>query len=474
MSIPIFSYIYVLILVYFFVLSSNFKCLYVYNLILLLALEIIWPQGYAFQLGSTDYTVCGIQMCMVSIISIIYFIFIQKKLHNKLISVGAILLIIVLLGNFYQSLFPYDGYIMPIDMSWDDYVAGKIVLAKYEFSLETFCTGYMKLICYMLVVYVVKTFLNIEDIRYVVDKIICISFPVVLYGYVEMLLKNVLGMPQITYEITEFVFGLSQHTYGWENATMLEDDVYRLQGFTREPSHYVLSLLFFGILILIMMKSNKGIGKKIPLVYYTEILFIFLLMPMTGGMSAIWCIFSLIMVYTIININRSISIIRIIKWFVVISICVFSSVYGFYYLLDNDDIALLKRFSESLDTVSLMINNPGLLIIAGVDGSTLARFTSILVCMGNWLDNPLLGVGIGYTNAHDFIASILVKSGFIGFVIWYIFMTIRCNLLEKYDHLLILTVLWIVFLPMGPNAGWYTVFYFVLLFEATKLYANKL
>ena len=141
---------------------------------------------------------------------------------------------------------------------------------------------------YAFVIYVMKIILTLADIYSISKKIIKGSFFVVLYGYVEMGLKNLLNMPMENYKFVEFIFGASSSTYTWEHASVMADGSYRLQGFAREPSHYVFSLLIFATLILIVVKYEKLSKIVISRWYYIELVLIVILMPMTGGMSSIW------------------------------------------------------------------------------------------------------------------------------------------------------------------------------------------
>lgn len=477
MSLPIFSFIYIGILIIIFLYSSNLKKFYVNNVTLLFFLEIIASQGYFIQFSSQEYYIDVIQLYIVLLLSLIL---LARNLNGRrhLIYAVFIFLGISLSSVLCQAIFPYDGYILPaelkgMDCSWDTYVAGKSVLYKYNFDLFQNISLYRRLCMYTVVIYAMKINVSLEDIYSIMTKLIRGSFFVVSYGYLEMILKNLLNMPRESYKFSEFVFGASFSTYTWESAATMVDGSYRLQGFTREPSHYVFSLLIFSLFILITIKYHKTANIVTPCWYYIELLLILILMPMTGGMSSIWCFFSLILSYIIINLNRKFNFYRMLK----VGFCVVSGVVILLlfleFLLDNSDFLLIERFSSSLETISFLLSNPNILLIAGMDASTLARFTSIIVCAGNWFDNPLLGLGHGITKAHDFTITMLVGSGLLGCGAWYHFITTSGNVKKRYDHLLLLTILCIIFIPIGTIGGWYTSTYFVLLTEATALYRSN-
>lgn len=456
--------------------SSKIKNIYIYNITFLFFLEIIHSQGYFIQFSGKEYEVYIIQSYIVFLLSVILLAS-NFKCKKKITYAGLGFLGISLISMLYQVLFPYDGYVLPKkffgdDCNWDLYVVGKAVLYKYDFDLIENLNAYRRICMYAFVIYVMKINLTLADIYSISKKIIKGSFFVVLYGYVEMGLKNLLNMPMENYKFVEFIFGASSSTYTWEHASVMADGSYRLQGFAREPSHYVFSLLIFATLILIVVKYEKLSKIVISRWYYIELVLIVILMPMTGGMSSIWCIFSLIISYVVINTNVQLDLYKMFKCVcsLVIAIGFFSGVLGI--LLDSGDFLLIERFSRSLETIVFLISNPSILLLSGMDNSTLARFTSIIVCFGNWIDNPLLGLGYGVTQAHGFTATMLAATGLLGCATWYHFLTTSGNGVKKYDHLLLFILFWLEFLPENGDGGWYTYSYFLLFSEATALYCG--
>lgn len=477
MSLPIFSFIYIVILIIIFLYSSNLRTFYINNVTLLFFLEIIASQGYFIQFSSQEYYIDVIQLYIVFLLSLIL---LACNLNGRrhLIYAVFIFLGISLSSVLYQAIFPYDGYILPaelngMDCSWDTYVAGKSVLYKYNFDLFQNASLYRRLCMYTVVIYTMKINISFANTYRVLTNLIRCSFFIVLYGYFEMILKNLLNMPMEVYKFSEFFFGASVSTYTWESAATMVDGSYRLQGVTREPSHYVFSLLIISLLILISMKYHKVANIVTPCWYYVELLLILILMPMTGGMSSIWCIFSLILSYIIISLNKSFNYYKMLKFGFCALLGLGILFLMFKFLLDNSDFLLIERFSRSLETLSFLLSNPNVLQIIGMDGSTLARFTSIIVCAGNWLDNPFWGLGYGITKAHDFTITMLVGNGLLGCSAWYHLITTSGNVKKRYDHLLLLFIFCIMLIPIGSLGGWYTSTYFMLLAEATALYRNN-
>lgn len=471
MDIPIFSFLHIVVICAIVLYSPNFKKIYLNNVTLLFFLEIINSQGYFIQLDNKEYEFHIVQLYIVFSLSLVFLVS-NLKGKRRLVYSVFMFLFATLLSILNQGIFPYDGYILPTelfssDCSWDVYVTGKSVLYKYNFDLIQNITSYRRICMYALVIYIMKVNIKLLDVYNIIENLLLGSFFIVLYGYFEMLLKNVLNMPMEAYKFNEVLLGVSHSTYTWESASVLVDGSYRLQGFTREPSHYVFSLLIFATLILIAIRYHKLVNIITPQWYYIELAMILILMPMTGGMSAIWCIFSLLISYIFMDVKCNFNFSKILKW-----VFGFLAGIGMFFLLMGDSL-LMERFLLALETVSFLISAPNILLSAGMDGSTLARFTGIIVCFGNWLDNPLLGLGYGITKAYDFTMTMLVGNGVIGCGAWYHFITTSGNGCKKYDHLLLLIIFCIEFLPTGSVGSWYTFSYIFLLAEATALYRSS-
>lgn len=475
MSIPLFSYIYIGILFSVFLFSSSFKRAYMANVAILFFIEIVYNQGYFIQIGTSEITLQFFQSFIVFLFSFIYMVL--KYKHNNKVTVSLFVFFMMpLFSILFQFIFPYNGdvlYTYSGEDSWDEYVLGQISMHKYNFDTMPYLVNYVKIIIYGMMIYVMKMLLEPNDIYVLLKRITKWSIVVVIYGYIEMVVKNLFSMPQAGYKFTEFLFGASQATYSWESAIVMSDGWYKLQGFTREPSHYVMSLFIFSLLILIAIKYQKTNNLVTPKYYYVELLLTSIILPMTGGMSAIWCIVSLIFVTMILFMDRTVSLYKMLKGVFILLIVIGIIGISLQYLLNNSDAILIERFSRSLDTASVLALSQNITFMKGMDISTLARFTSIVTCFDIWIENPLFGLGKGIITAHDFTVNMLVCTGILGCASWYYYLTSCFYGKGKYDHLLLLILLLFIFLPIGPNGGWYVFFYFFLIAESTVLYMHK-
>lgn len=208
MSLPIFSFIYIGILIIIFLYSSNLRTFYINNVTLLFFLEIIASQGYFIQFSSQEYYIDVIQLYIVFLLSLIL---LACNLNGRRHLIYAVFMFlgISLSSVLYQAIFPYDGYILPaelngMDCSWDTYVAGKSVLYKYNFDLFQNVSLYRRLCMYTVVIYTMKINISFANTYRVLTNLIRCSFFIVLYGYFEMILKNLLNMPMEVYKFSEF------------------------------------------------------------------------------------------------------------------------------------------------------------------------------------------------------------------------------------------------------------------------------
>ena len=88
------------------------------------------------------------------------------------------------------------------------------------------------------------------------NKLIVFLVPFVFIGYIEYFIKNILSSAKFFYDMSGFIFGAGHSTYDWNVVSTTTEGIYRLQGITREPSHYVVSLFILAVLILLKQKID--------------------------------------------------------------------------------------------------------------------------------------------------------------------------------------------------------------------------
>jgi len=86
-----------------------------------------------------------------------------------------------------------------------------------------------------------------------------------------------------------------------------------------------------------------------------------------------------------------------------------------------------------------------------VIGSESIRLLSITTSLEFLSRNPFFGIGIGSTNAHGFIPSMLSNIGILGFIAWLLFFSDALNIKKKSYFPL---TMWIILAMLTGDIGW--------------------
>lgn len=482
MQVPIFSFVYIFSILYFVISSQNLKKFYIKMVTILVFLEISYLQGFLFCIGINEKTVLYFHQFLVGLCSILIIKRLKNNINMDIMRYILILVITPLCAMCIEVLFPYEGGILPSSLvaveraSWDDYVAGRCNLSFYDFSLISALKAYIKYLMFLVTLVAIKINLKIIDFYNIANKLIKISYFIVGYGYIECFFKNILGLAPLTYKFTEKLLGENHSSIFALNSMSINGDGWiRLQGLTREPSHYVLSLTFFALLILLTNKIVKVNGFQTQKDNHKK-LFIatVFLMLLTGGASPFWGIFILSITYLMLNTNRNINWKRLCKWIMGVIIAIFS-VFWLLYAFKDSEIYILQRFYRMLNTIDMLVTNTNVVALLGIgiDASTLARITSVLVCLGNWLDRPLFGLGLDSTTAHAFTATVLVQQGLIGTVALFKLLTVRLTKNVYYDKWYLIFIIFVAGLPYFTRIAYGMMVIYLLIAELTTIYYRR-
>ena len=476
MELPVFSIIYIATFIGILYTTKNIQKIYLFNFMILLLLEIYYTQGFFIKLNTVEVSIVTVHLVIMSCLALLYLLKKREIFRRKLIIKILLLLVLPLITLFVEILHPYGGLVMPVidGVNWDSYALGRSFLSRYDLSeaeMVRFVVQYIKLLCYAVILYVTKSILNTKNIIICINFIVRISYFLVGYGYFEYLLKNMLSIPEIAFCITELLFGVGNSTFGWENTTMLSDSSWRLQGMSQEPAHYVWGLMICCIFLLLYKKSGlECCNKKTNSIV---LVLAIILMPMTGGMSSVVALGTVFLVFCVLFIKNYKLLIK-----TLFGIFALTSIFVGYFF--TEESVFLERLDSVFYAAKVLYSNPNLLLV-GMDGSAVARFTSIFTSISIWLDNFLFGLSISAVPAHDITATLLVKYGTCGVVIWYMSITETDNRNVSCSHVIMILVLFIAGFWGGVLFGFHSQFYFVFLFEAsvlcndqrTKLIANK-
>lgn len=484
---PIFSIIFLFIIAIIFIRYRTSENRFYALFALTVILQIHFFQGYFIKIGANEIWSCESLSLKILAFYSLWLIFSGRARLGRNIYIGVMLCLLFLLGSIaYETFVPFDGLLMPHmegntdgGYSWDNLVAGKVAMVGYQPSLQELVGASKTFLYYILVLATFKAFFNLEFFTRSLMSVIKWGKLCIYYGLFEFFLKNAVGQLTFTYDLAGALFGVNRAAIFTE-AFSKGGTFYSLQGFTREPSHYVMYLFtiaLFMVLAGVCQKRCLEIGVYIKKTFYPfEIILSVLVMFLCGGFSTVWLTCLLLVATVIVYIHsRHLSLLQWISKYQ-------ATVFGFmvvgmvlaYAISEND--YLNGRLQDALYIVSFL--QPGNLDITGLVGvigagsegigSTISRFGSIAygleICMGR----PLFGIGPGTLWVHDTLITLWLSYGILALLALYYLLT-RSRFGLRYDHVLLVVLLVVGGLPMNINMQGLSLSYIVFA-EASAIY----
>lgn len=460
------------ILIYFLLKKDKLKIKYVKLITLLSVIEVIMLNGYFIGFENKGVSVKFFLDILVGIVSI-YYIYKGKIKINKFLFFWIIsLLICILLGIFSEVIVPYDKPIVNYvsEGNWDGYVLGRMNKAMINISWSNVFLLYFKILVYCLVVFIVKTTFVKADIIYILNNIIKVGRFIIYYGYVEYFIKNILNQIDIISNFNVILIGLSGQISS-------SSDSYRLIGITAEPSYFILSIFTLLIFNLIANEIKKE-NRFIHIVTYKdfEVLLALFLLYLSGGFSFAWYLFIFIIVYFILNQKK-----YIVSWKKIFKITIvgifflgiFIYIINYITSLGGDTNSFANRMANAIEVVNYLWEY-GIAIDSNLieETSNVARLTSIYDVFNDFLNRPILGLGIGIQSAYSGVVTMLSEFGILGCYILYKIVTFKVNKHIKYDYVLLGCYFIIANIPIGVKSIGYEIFSIILI-EVTRFYREK-
>lgn len=480
---PIFSILYVFLLIYIFIRLKTYKDTFFSLLVLATVLQIYFFQGYFLKIGSNEISSCAFITMKILVVYSFYLLLSGRVRVSISIFKGALLFLgVIALSMLVEYLHPYDGLLLvgtEAGYSWDDYVAGRCQLLPYTPNLNSFVRPFYVVFEFTTIILVFKQLCDFESLARVVMKIVQWGKWGIYYGVIEFILKNILGNTSITYDIAAVLFGVNAESI-LTSAEKKGGIFYSLQGATREPSHFIIYLFSIGVFMLlgnILYKKAQRIGLKIEKPYSNITLGVcIVVMLLTGGFSSVWFSFILIILAMFLKIREGNEspwslILRHKTWLFIF--CVIS-LFVFLFIQSND--YLTGRMQDAISVASLLGDGTsvaGLSVLTegneGV-GSTIARFVSIYMGVQVFLDNPILGISPDIQNVHDTTMTMLSGIGLAGVISLYYFFT-RSRYNYKYDWLLLFLIIIFGGFPMAMSPSIFSVYYAIIA-ECSTVYMS--
>lgn len=458
------SLIIVLIVMYIFKEKTTLKDKYIKFVLLVVIIEILNPNGKFLSIGSNGigykYTL-EILLCIFNMyISYKY----RIKINNTLFLFSSAFLCSILIGILSEIVCPYDEYIINSTniLSWDGYILGLTNKEIISIDYAWFILLYLKSIISVFSICIIKTIFDKNDILFVLNKTIKYTRFVIYYGFIEYIILNILVLPDIVKYIQLLFLGV------YEEVT-IRGEFYGLRGVTQEPSWYVISLFILIILRVLINKININTAfyKKYNNI---EIGLIMILMVLTGGFSSIWYIFILVLIYIRFTFKMYFFRFLNVKKILLYTIIFISILEGLIYLfLENPNNYFSEKMNTTILVLNYLINNDGIIYAT----SSASRLISIYDVMNDFLNRPLLGLGLGIETAHSGLVTFLSDFGIIGAYLYFKIILYNNFKNIKYDKWFLFIYFIIANIAMGLRTLGVEI-YFIFIIEATALYYKKI
>lgn len=429
---PIFSVV-VFFLLCYIIFCNNTTIVKFYNVFTLdCIIKLLFLQGYFLKIGNQEISNTG-GICDIVLFIFSIFIIVRKKdfFYNKVFLLGIVFVAVSIVSIFYELVFPYDGMLLPKQddqTNWDLYVVGKCTMYRYVPSITNYLISFKDLLIFTVFVIAFKMSFSIKLFLASYMQIIRYVKYIIIYGWGEFFIKNIIGNLTLTYEIADIMFGSNELSLVTE-AFSRDGEFYALQGFCREPSHF--NIVIFSVVMLMILGNfilKKVIQDKLYILQKTYnnffIVMGLVLLLFTGGFSAVWLLFIVILSTVILILKKiNLSIVNIVvKNYKLVMIMCFSSFFFYFIIMGNDYFA--GRIQGAITVVtSLFTDNITYLVLLREEndgiGSTLARFISLYEGWFIFIDRPILGLGYKLQSVHGDTITYLVNMGLLGTFLFY-------------------------------------------------------
>lgn len=379
-------------------------------------------------LGGINLSYSEFTQIFIIVLFIYFMIKNNEGIDKKLILSSLLLLIIILFGLMQLVYGDFSNVqIMPIGKSWDQYVLfgidSRVSPSFSKMNIERL----IRIIIFIVTIICLSVYIIKYDLKFRKSFIVA-GWILLIVGIIDILTKYIIG-ENIISRFSSFFFGYVPS----QSFAVGEIGLFKVQGFFKETSHYTRACLPIIIVLLFSPIKTK----------YDQILEwgLIVILSVSGSFTGIsiviyWFIVRIIRILYKFKckINKRYVLIFIAGLIILITIIIF---FG---------SEIIK--SEAINYYIKRINN-----LFGVTENKFTsenvRLISITSAMDIFFKYPIFGIGIGSTDSHGFIPTILVNIGIIGSISYviYIFLFIKkINIKDKilYKSLSLFPLLWFI------------------------------
>ena len=481
---PILSIVVFCLLIYIMLRKNTYINRYTDLFTITCVIKIYWFQGYFLKLGHNEISsIANLSNYFLLIYSL--YLIISKKINIDIKVLKSVVCFVgvIFLGMVYEKIYPYSGLLMPIQddvTNWDLYIFGNCSMYPYVPEISNMARSLLDITSFLLIIVVFKSIFSYKWFITPYMKIIGWLKYGIYYGYLEWIIKNLLGNLTITYSFAEMLLGANEIAIFTE-ATSRDGVFYSIQGLTRETSYFNGYLFTLALLMLfgnILKRMAKEYELEIPNTYNGLTLALcIMLFFITGGFSAVWFLFIVGICALLIRIRESktsISEFLIKKKMIVVSFSIVCII-AVGALVQNE--YFYKRIMDALSIIDFLSGSngfAGIMALGSGDsiGSTIARFVSLYEGIIIFIDRPLMGLSYIVQPIHDWSLMLIINIGIVGMYFLYKVL-ISSKEKRRYDFFMLFLIFIIGGLPVNICPGALCV-YWVLLFEVTTYYMNKI
>lgn len=474
---PIASILLIVYMGYILLAGGSSKEKYLSLLVLATLMAIAMPQGYLLMVGDAEISSLRKLSGLICFLYGLYYISIHRmKIPQKVMLRVGLLLASLMAGILVALVYPYTEPIIPPlpDYSWDFYIAGECAKIVAPLEIGNALRLYLGVAMFLGMVVSVKVICNDDDLLSVLRKVIIYSQPLAYYGVFEFIEKNILGDLTLTYDINEIIFGVGESTF--THAFTKGGGFYVLQGVTKEASHFILSMFILSLSILVWNKVRAVRFNKTGFsLYHVYLLLLIVLMILSGGFSAWWCLFILFLVYFALRYDVYKKSLRESVPYIAGVLILIASVAGSLLFFFGEEMEYaIERADDVFYTMNVLAAS-GTLAAIGTEGelSTFSRLTSIFDVTASFIDRPFLGLGIGFQFALAALPTMLSDLGLLGVFLWYRVLSVSAGEVHHHYDFIFLTLFVIVWGIFFGVVTLYVETYVLVLFECTRLYAMR-
>lgn len=353
------------------------------------------------------------------------------------------------------GLIPFMKYQIVDSRGWDYYLFGNDNITTHTLGF-TQLKELIKAFAFIFILESVHSKLEVSDWVNLINNISSWSKIILIYDCVEFIAVYILGYKNMYSTFLQPIFGLKDSTY---TTSLARGRGYQLQGMFTEPSAYAVGLFMIILLLVMQLKLSKtgDNPKKIcpKCTYFTIAICLILMifsMSFTGILLiALLSIIYLTYIYTVHRKYRRLFLISIplLMFGIICVMVILVNTNSYYGERLASAFVIMKQAVMTNDLNHLYFQ----LISTANDGSSVSRLGSLVGTLKmEFLQNPILGIGVGGSNSYSFIGNLLTDLGLLGAYFWMSLLVFEYNIRRSicfYIVLLTILIASIVFVPIS-------------------------